>query len=216
MPIEKENVPLRPLNITSRPRRNRKNKVVRQYHRETYIGPQHMVYPLFIWDGPKKPIHSMPGCYRHNLDTMLEEIASAYEVGIKSVVLFPKVKDELKDPTARECFNPNGIIPVAIRLVKENFPEIQVFSDVALDPYSSDGHDGIVSTEGEILNDQTVNVLCKQALCYARAGVDVVAPSDMRWSHWCYSSGSRCGGVHQCHALELHRQVRVRVLRSLS
>jgi len=180
MPIRKQDVPLRPLNLPSRPRRNRLNEVIRQYHRETYVGPQHLVLPLFIWEGPKKAIGSMPGCYRHNMETLVKEVAESVAVGIKSFVLFPKVKDELKDPTARQCFNPTDIVPRAIRLLKKQFPDIVIYSDVALDPYSSDGHDGIVSTEGEILNDETVAVLVKQALCHAEAGVDIISPSDMQ------------------------------------
>jgi len=122
----------------------------------------------------------MPGCFRHNLHSLLREIAEAVEVGIKSICLFPKVKDHLKDEMATECYNPDGIIPTAVRLIKSNFPEVIVFTDSALDPYSSDGHDGIVSTEGEILNDQTIKIIVKQALCQARAGADMIAPSDMQ------------------------------------
>jgi len=180
MPVKVEDTPLRSLNLPSRPRRNRQNDVIRQYHRETYLGPQHLVYPLFIHEGPKTAIGSMPGCFRHNFDTLIEEVKESIQVGIRSFVLFPKVKDEYKDPMAHQCYNPEGIVPRAIRLLKETFEDIVVYSDIALDPYSSDGHDGLVSTTGEILNDQTVAVLIKQALCHARAGVDIVAPSDMQ------------------------------------
>jgi len=180
MPVQSKNTPLHPLNLPSRPRRNRRTGVIRAHHRETYLGPQHLVYPLFIHEGPKTAIGSMPGCFRHNLETLLKEVEESIQVGIRSFVLFPKVKDKYKNPTADQCYNSEGIVPRAIRALKEAFDDIILFSDIALDPYSSDGHDGIVSTEGEILNDQTVAVLVKQALCHARAGVDIVAPSDMQ------------------------------------
>jgi porphobilinogen synthase len=139
------------------------------------------VLPLFIHEGEEDtPIGAMPGCLRlgwqHGL---LDEVYKARDVGVNSFVLFPKVPDALKTPTGEEAYNDNGLVPRTIRLLKDKFPDIIVYTDVALDPYSSDGHDGIVREDGVILNDETVYQLCKQAVSQARAGADVVSPSDM-------------------------------------
>ncbi|KAK9219761.1 hypothetical protein WN943_008407 [Citrus x changshan-huyou] len=126
------------------------------------------------------PIGAMPGCYRlgwrHGL---VQEVAKARDVGVNSVVLFPKVPDALKSPTGDEAYNDNGLVPRTIRLLKDRYPDLVIYTDVALDPYSSDGHDGIVREDGVIMNDETVHQLCKQAVSQARAGADVVSPSDM-------------------------------------
>jgi porphobilinogen synthase len=165
--------------LPQRPRRNRKNEVIRSIHRETWMGPQHFVYPLFLHAGKGPvPITSMPGAVRHDQDTLLEAVGEAVEVGVNNVVLFPAVEESLKNPTGTESFNPRGLIPESIRRIKKAHPEVMVFTDVALDPYNSDGHDGIVR-KGRILNDETVELLCKQALAQAEAGADVIAPSDM-------------------------------------
>jgi porphobilinogen synthase len=136
---------------------------------------------LFIHEGEDDaPIGAMPGCYRlgwrHGL---LDEVYKARDVGVNSFVLFPKVPDALKTPTGDEAYNDNGLVPRTIRLLKDKFPDIVIYTDVALDPYSSDGHDGIVREDGVIMNDETVYQLCKQAVSQARAGADVVSPSDM-------------------------------------
>ncbi|HHH31531.1 MAG TPA: porphobilinogen synthase [Polyangiaceae bacterium] len=165
--------------MRQRPRRNRKNDAVRRYHRETTLGPEHLIYPLFVHDGSdKQPISSMPGCFRLGLDDLKREVEGAMAEGVRSVVLFPAVPDELKTGDGREAFNPEGIIPRYLRALREAFPEVVLVTDVALDPYSSDGHDGIVD-DGKILNDETVEVLVKQALAQAEAGADIIAPSDM-------------------------------------
>jgi porphobilinogen synthase len=151
--------------------------------RENIVTPSNFIYPLFIHDEDfNQPIPSMPGCERHSLDSMLREVGEAYGYGVKTFVLFPKVPDHLKTNLGVEAYNPEGIVPRAVRMIKEAFPESIVCTDVALDPYSDQGHDGVVE-DGKILNDVTVNQLCKQAVCQARAGADVVAPSDMmvRW-----------------------------------
>ncbi|TQE10996.1 hypothetical protein C1H46_003411 [Malus baccata] len=126
------------------------------------------------------PIGAMPGCYRlgwrHGL---VEEVAKARDVGVNSIVLFPKVPDALKNSTGDEAYNDNGLVPRTIRLLKDKYPDLVIYTDVALDPYSSDGHDGIVREDGVIMNDETVHQLCKQAVSQARAGADVVSPSDM-------------------------------------
>jgi len=162
-----------------RPRRNRKSAAVRRMVRETSLTPANFVYPLFIHDvAENAEIASMPGCERHSLPSMLAEAQDAWQYGVRSFILFPKVEDELKSNRGEESYNPEGIVPRAVRMIKEALPESIVFTDIALDPYSSMGHDGIVE-DGKILNDDTIEQLCKQALCHARAGSDCVAPSDM-------------------------------------
>ena len=166
----------------ARPRRNRRNAVVRGFHRETWLGPEHFVYPLFVHDRTDVgdvPIVSMPGCSRLSFDGLLAEVEGARADGIGAVVLFPAVADALKTRDAAEAFNPQGLIPRAVRALKAKFPGLVVITDVALDPYNADGHDGLVADDGRILNDETIAVLCKQAVCHAEAGADIVSPSDM-------------------------------------
>lgn len=163
-----------------RPRRNRKSAAVRSMVRENIVLPSNFIYPLFIHEDEDRniPIPSMPGCLRHTLPSMLKEIGEAYDEGVRTFVLFPKVPDHLKTNLGVEAYNPEGIVPRAIRMVKEAYPDAVVVTDVALDPYSDQGHDGIVE-DGKILNDATIAQLCKQVVCQARAGADIVAPSDM-------------------------------------
>jgi porphobilinogen synthase len=172
------------LNLPTRPRRNRKNAAVRGLSRETLLAPEDLIYPLFIHeDESDYPIESMPGCYRWSLKGLVKEIGEAYQFGVRAVVFFPKIEDDLKTSKGEECFNPDGLVPRAIQAVKEAYPDVLVITDVALDPYNADGHDGIVieGDDGElkILNDETVEILCQQALCHANAGADIVSPSDM-------------------------------------
>ncbi|GJQ15372.1 hypothetical protein GpartN1_g7163.t1 [Galdieria partita] len=175
------------LSLPQRPRRNRKSDSIRSLVRETLLLPQHLVYPIFIHaDSNVKPIPSMPGCQVHSISSLLEQVESAYQWGVQNVILFPKIDASLKSNTASECYNPNGLVPQAIREIKSKFPQVMVWTDIALDPYSSMGHDGMVGdiVQGKlkqtvILNDETVQQLCRQALCHAAAGADVVAPSDM-------------------------------------
>ena len=163
----------------SRPRRNRKSPAVRSMVRECIVTPSNFIYPLFIHEESfNTPIESMPGCQRHSLDSMIKEVGEAFELGVNTFVLFPKVPDELKTNLGVEAYNPEGIVPRAIRMIKAQYPESVVCTDVALDPYSDQGHDGAVE-DGRILNDVTINQLCKQAVCQAKAGADIVAPSDM-------------------------------------
>lgn len=163
----------------ARPRRNRKSAAVRAMVRENIVTPANFIYPLFIHDEDfNTEIPSMPGCERHSLDSMVREVGEAYDLGVKTFVLFPKVPDELKTNLGVEAYNPNGIVHRAIRMIKEQYPDSVLCTDVALDPYSDQGHDGVVE-DGKILNDVTINQLCKQAVSQARAGADVVAPSDM-------------------------------------
>ena len=166
--------------LMSRPRRNRKNETIRSFHRETWIAPQHFVYPLFLHDGNGTvPIQSMPGQSRHDMASLVDEVGAAREEGVNSVVLFPAVEESLKTPKGDEAKNPEGLIPRAIRELKKNYADLIICTDVALDPYNSDGHDGIVTADGRILNDETIEVLCEQARVQAEAGADVIAPSDM-------------------------------------
>ncbi len=172
------------LNLPLRPRRNRKSEAVRGLARETWLHPEDLIYPLFLHEDPTDhPIASMPGCTRWSLEGLVREVGAAWETGIRAVVLFPKIEEALKSPRGEECANPEGLVPRAIRALKAAYPGLAVITDVALDPYNSDGHDGIVTPgrDGElrILNDETVAVLCRQALCHAEAGADIVAPSDM-------------------------------------
>nr|P24493.2 RecName: Full=Delta-aminolevulinic acid dehydratase, chloroplastic; Short=ALAD; Short=ALADH; AltName: Full=Porphobilinogen synthase; Flags: Precursor [Spinacia oleracea]CAA40974.1 porphobilinogen synthase [Spinacia oleracea] len=169
-----------PLSLGRRPRRNRTSPVFRAAFQETTLSPANVVYPLFIHEGEEDtPIGAMPGCYRlgwrHGL---VEEVAKARDVVVNSIVVFPK-PDALKSPTGDEAYNENGLVPRTIRMLKDKFPDLIIYTDVALDPYYYDGHDGIVTQHGVIMNDETVHQLCKQAVAQARAGADVVSPSDM-------------------------------------
>ena len=168
------------LDISARPRRNRKSRSIRNLVRETWLLPGDLIYPLFIHDKDgDEEIESMPGCRRLSISGLVEEVREAHALGIGAIMIFPAVEDGLKSPFAEESYNPRGLVPRAVAAIKKQVPEVSVITDIALDPYSSDGHDGVVSPSGEILNDITVEALCKQALCHAAAGADIVAPSDM-------------------------------------
>jgi len=168
------------LDLLSRPRRNRKSAAIRDAVRETWLGPEHFIYPVFVHEGGEDiAIGAMPGKSRLSPEGLLTEVGRAVEVGVRSVVLFPAIDDALKTSDGRESHNPEGLVPRTIRALKQRWPELVVVTDVALDPYSSDGHDGIVAADGRILNDETVAVLVKQALCQAEAGADIISPSDM-------------------------------------
>ena len=165
-----------------RPRRNRINEVVRSMVRESFVSPANFIAPLFVIDGKDQniPIKSMPGYSRLSLDNLVKEAKLLHSLGVKSVALFPAINDSLKTPDAREAFNSDGLNARAIKAIKDAIPDMMVMGDIALDPYSSDGHDGLVDPKtGEILNDATLEVLAKQAICEAKAGVDIIGPSDM-------------------------------------
>ncbi len=167
------------MDLPNRPRRNRKNPGVRALTRETLLSPGDFVLPLFLHDlTVDEAIDSMPGCTRWSLDGLVKEVGEAVALGIPAVVLFPAIDESLKTKGAEECYNLEGLVPRAIRALKAAYPDLVVMTDVALDPYNIDGHDGLVE-DGEILNDETVAVLCQQAVCQAGAGADIVAPSDM-------------------------------------
>ena len=163
-----------------RPRRLRRTEGLRRMVREHHLTTDDLIYPVFVMEGvgQKEAIPSMPGCYRYTLDLLLDEVAAAYDLGIPGIALFPLIPPALKDNAGTESYNPEGLVPQVVRAIKQAIPNLLVFTDVALDPYSSAGHDGIVEN-GKILNDETVAVLVKQALCHAEAGADFVSPSDM-------------------------------------
>ncbi len=168
------------MDLTYRPRRLRRSFAIREMVRESSLRSCDFIYPLFVHEGSTvEPIGAMPGASRWPLDKLIGEIKRAWELGIRCIVLFPKVSDDLKTEDGKECFNEKGLIPNAIRLVKRELPEMAIMTDVALDPYSCDGHDGIVSEDGIVLNDETVEQLCRQALVQAEAGADFIGPSDM-------------------------------------
>lgn len=168
------------MELPERPRRNRRTAAIRDAIAETDVTPAHLIQPLFVHDEKKdEVIEAMPGQSRWSLAGLLREVERCLALGITKFVLFPKIDDALKTPDACEAVNPEGLVPRALRAIKSDYPQAYLITDVALDPYNSDGHDGLVSDAGEILNDATVEVLCQQALCHAQAGADMVAPSDM-------------------------------------
>ncbi|HZH54539.1 MAG TPA: porphobilinogen synthase [Sphingobacteriaceae bacterium] len=166
--------------FAQRPRRNRKSAVIREMIQETRVTAENLIFPLFIVDGEnhKTEVASMPGIYRYSIDNLLREIESCMNLGLRAFDLFPNIDDSLKDSLASESHREGSLYLRAIEAVKSRFPEACVITDVAMDPYSSDGHDGIVQN-GEILNDETLEVLGRMALAHARSGADIIAPSDM-------------------------------------
>ena len=163
-----------------RNRRLRTTEAIRSLVRETVISPNDFIVPLFVVEGTgvKEEIASMPNYYRYSLDLLKKEVKELWDLGLKSVLLFVKVPDNLKDNKGTEAINPEGLMQRAVKTVKEAVPEMLVMTDVALDPYSSYGHDGIVEN-GQIINDATKEVLAKMSVSHVQAGADFVAPSDM-------------------------------------
>jgi len=163
-----------------RPRRNRKSAAVRSAISETHVGAQHMIMPLFLVTGSsiKDQIPSLPMAYRWSLDTMMNEIGECLELGIDKFMIFPAIPEELKDKTATYSHDPDNFYLEAATKIKEKYPKACLISDVAMDPYSSDGHDGLVK-DGKILNDETLPILAKMAVAQAKAGFDMIGPSDM-------------------------------------
>lgn len=172
------------MNLPIRPRRNRKNAALRGMVREASLSASHLIYPMFVQEGnANTPIESLPGCTRWCVADIGEECLRLYQLGIPCVDLFAVVPEGKKDAAGSEAWNPEGVVPRAIHAIKEKAPGLLVMTDVALDPFNSYGQDGIVREYGdgsyEILNDETVEALCRQALCHARAGADIISPSDM-------------------------------------
>lgn len=168
------------MDILRRNRRLRTSEAIRNLVRETTVSPNDFIVPLFVVEGQgvKEEIASMPNYFRYSLDLLEKEVKELWSLGLKSVLLFVKVPDNLKDNKGTEAINPNGLMQRAIRCVKNAVPQMLVMTDVALDPYSIFGHDGIIEN-GQIINDPTVEALSRMALSHAEAGADFVAPSDM-------------------------------------
>nr|WP_092678188.1 porphobilinogen synthase [Hymenobacter arizonensis] len=167
---------------THRPRRNRKSEVIRDMVQETRLTTHDFIFPLFLIEGQnqKLEVKSMPGINRLTADRIVDEIGQCVELGIKAFAPFPSISDNLKDRLAKESANPEGLYLKTVADIKRQFPDVVLMTDVAMDPYSSDGHDGVVDAEsGEILNDATLEVLGQMALAQARAGADIIGPSDM-------------------------------------
>jgi porphobilinogen synthase len=164
-----------------RPRRLRRDSFTRNLVRENALTAHDLIYPVFVTDGQQRrePIGSMPGVERLSLDLLLPVAEECVKLGIPVMALFPVIDPSLKTIDGREALNPEGLIPRVVRELKQRFPELGVMTDVALDPYTSHGQDGLLGENGYILNDETVTVLVQQALAQAEAGVDIVAPSDM-------------------------------------
>jgi porphobilinogen synthase len=164
-----------------RMRRMRRDDFSRRLMREHRVSPDDLIYPVFVLDGKNRTekVASMPGVERLTVDRLLPVAEECAKLRIPVMALFPVIDQKLKAPDGREAFNPKGLVPRAVAALKKRFPQLGIMTDVALDPYTSHGQDGVIDKTGYILNDVTLRVLEKQALCQARAGVDIVAPSDM-------------------------------------
>ena len=165
----------------TRLRRSRISEFSRRLVRETLLTPNDLIYPVFLVEGSNKTVavESMPGVDRISLDLLPKIAEECISLGIPAIALFPSIENDLKTLDGREALNEKGLVPRSIRLLKGEIPELGVITDVALDPYTTHGQDGLLDVDGQILNDETVEILKKQALCYAASGVDIVAPSDM-------------------------------------
>ncbi|GAB2571582.1 porphobilinogen synthase [Spirosoma areae] len=168
------------MNLTRRPRRNRQSAVIRDMVQETRLSVTDFILPLFVMEGQhvRSAVTSMPGIYRLSLDLVLDEIQECVDLGIQTFDLFPNLPESKKDKYATESYNPDGLYLQTVRAIKDRFPDVVIMTDVAMDPYSSDGHDGVVEN-GKILNDPTLEVLGKMALAQAQAGANIIGPSDM-------------------------------------
>ena len=187
-----------------RMRRMRRDDFSRRLMRESSLSVDDLIYPMFILEGEnqREPVASMPGVERVSIDELMKEAAELVELGIPAVALFPVTSAEKKSEDASEAYNPDGLAQRAVRALKAQFPELGVITDVALDPFTTHGQDGLIDETGYVMNDETVEVLVKQALSHAEAGADVVAPSDMM--------DGRIGQVRQ--ALEAAGQIHTRIL----
>jgi len=166
------------LDLTTRPRRNRRAEWARRMVRENVLSTDDLIWPLFVSEGRRAPVASMPGVDRLPVDDVVREVERAAKLAIPCIALFPYTDPNLRDEDGTEALNANNLVCRAIRAIKKEVPEVGVLCDVALDPYTSHGHDGLM-LDGVILNDETVAVLVKQALVQAEAGCDIIAPSDM-------------------------------------
>jgi len=166
---------------SNRPRRMRKDEFSRRLMREHHLRTDDLIYPVFVMEGHQKEeaIPSMPGIKRQSADLIIDTAKECLKLGIPAIALFPVIDANLKTEDAKEAYNPKGLIPRVVGLLKQHVPQLGVITDVALDPYTSHGQDGLIDASGYVLNDETVEVLIKQALSHAKAGADIVAPSDM-------------------------------------
>ena len=187
-----------------RPRRLRRDEFTRNLVRENALTAHDLIYPVFVLDGQnrREPVASMPGVERLSLDLLLPVAEECVKLGIPALALFPVIDPSLKSPDGREACNPEGLVPRVVRGLKQRFPTLGVMTNVALDPYTSHGQDGLLDDTGYILNDETVEVLVRQALAQAEAGVDIVAPSDMM--------DGRIGAIRQ--ALEASGAIHTRIM----
>ncbi|HWU35704.1 MAG TPA: porphobilinogen synthase [Methylovorus sp.] len=190
--------------LMSRPRRMRRDAFSRRLMRENVITTNDLIYPVFVLEGEQRQeeVASMPGVVRQSIDHLLQTAAECVRLGIPALALFPVVDQAGKSLEAREAYNPQGLVPRAVRALKQAHPELGIITDVALDPYTTHGQDGLIDDSGYVLNDETVEVLIRQALCHADAGADVVAPSDMM--------DGRIGAIRE--ALEQHGHIHTRIL----
>ncbi len=168
-------------NILKRPRRNRQSSAIRSLTRESILIPSDLIVPLFVIEGKnkKEPIPSMPDIYRLSIDLLLKSAEKLHKQGIQAIALYPVIKKDKKNDRASESYNSNSLVSRAIKALKTALPSLCVIADIALDPFTSHGHDGLVNEFHEIDNDLTLDILVRQALCYSSAGVDIVAPSEM-------------------------------------
>ena len=175
MPYDNINFPL------TRMRRMRYNDFSRRLMRENSLSVNDLIYPMFVTEGTqqKEDISSMPEVYRFSLDLLLEQATEAYRLGIPAIALFPVIANDKKSLNAAEAYNSDGLIQRSVRALKQALPNLGIITDVALDPFTSHGQDGLINQDGYVLNDETIEVLVKQAVSHAEAGADVVAPSDM-------------------------------------
>jgi len=188
----------------SRPRRNRRDDFSRRLVRENVLTTDDLIYPVFVREGEgvREPVPSMPGVVRYSPDTLLEVAEECVALGIPVLALFPVIDSALKTPDGIEAANPEGLVPRVVAAIKQRFPELGVLTDVALDPYTSHGQDGVIDDEGYVLNEPTVEILTRQALVQAQAGVDIVAPSDMM--------DGRIGAIRK--ALEANQFIYTRIM----
>jgi porphobilinogen synthase len=167
--------------MLKRPRRNRKTQSIRSLCQETTLSPQDFIMPFFVLEGEKRneTISALPGLYKLSIDEIVKKAEKLHKAGVPAVLLFPLEEGKDKDPTGSRALDPNGLIPKAVKALKKEIPSLSVICDVALDPYTSHGHDGIINSEGYVLNDETVKILSQASLIFAEAGADLIAPSDM-------------------------------------
>ena len=192
------------MQLFHRPRRLRRTDWSRRLVQENQLSSNDFIYPVFLLEGKNRQeeVKSMPGVSRVSLDLLLPIAEDCVKLGIPVMALFPVISSELKTADGKEAFNPNGLIPAAVKELKKHFPDLGIMTDIALDPYTSHGQDGIIDESGYVINDITVDVLVKQALTHAQAGVDMVAPSDMM--------DGRIGAIRD--ALEAHGFIHTQIM----